>query len=247
MTDEAILPPDPKGLGAYIRFQRAQLHWKQATLASMASVSLSTIERVERGEPVRAGSLEKIALALGQEQDAFTRPRRQLNGDEMVAHMTECLAIFKGKIPISVAPFRTEQQLRALAATHFAVVDTDIDDPDAYDDLAGLREWIDLAAFMKAQQTGVFKMRREREYRARQLYSDVFEHVDAIERRHNAVCLVGTYEAECEDPDYGPVPIGLLTLRSKARNPAAALVDQMWVEKSMSLREAWQRFAEQEP
>ncbi len=247
MTNEAILPSESKWLGAYIRIQRAQLHWKQVTLASMASVSLSTIERVERGEQVRASSLEKIALALGQEQDAFTRPRRQLSDDEMVAHMTECLTIFRDKVPASVAPFRTEPQLRALAATHFAVVDTDIDDPVAYDDLAGLREWIDFAAFMKAQQTGVFKMRREREYRARQLYSDVFGYVDEIERRHNAVCLVGTYEAECEDPDYGPVPIGLLTLRCKARNPAAALIDQLWVEKSMSLQGAWQRFAEQEP
>lgn len=247
MTDEGTLPPDPKGLGAYIRFQRAQLHWKQATLASMAGVSLSTIERVERGEQVRAGSLGKIALALGQEQDAFTRPRRPLSDDEMAAHMTQCLAIFKDKIPASVAPLRTEAQLRALAATHFAVVDTDIEDPDAYDDLAGLREWIDLAAFMKAQQTGVFKTRREREYRARKLYGDVFEHVDEIERRHNAVCLVGIYEAKCEDPDYGPVPIGLLTLRSKARNPAAALMEQVWVEEEMSLRQAWQRFVTDEP
>ncbi len=68
-------------------------------LASMAGVSLSTIERVERGEQVRAGSLEKIALALGQEQHAFTRHRRQLSDDEMVAHMTECFVIFKDKIP----------------------------------------------------------------------------------------------------------------------------------------------------
>lgn len=105
----------------------------------MASVSFSTIERVERGEQVRASSVEKITLALGEEQDASTRPRRQLSDDEMVAQMTECLSIFRDKMPASVASFRTEPQLRPLAATHFAVADTDIDNPDAYDDLAGLR------------------------------------------------------------------------------------------------------------
>jgi transcriptional regulator with XRE-family HTH domain len=247
VTHEAVLPPNPKGLGAYIRFQREQLHWKQATLSGMAGVSLSTIERVERGEPVRASSLEKIAVALELESDAFTRPRHELSEEEMVGHMTRCLAIFKDKIPACVAPFRTETQLRALAATHFAVLDTDVDDEKAHDDLAGLREWIDLTAFMKGQQNGDFKARPDRGYRARQLYRDVFEHVEVIERRHNAVCLVGTYEAACEDPDYGSVPIGLLTLRSKARNPAAALLDQVWVEKTMSLRAAWQRFLDDEP
>ena len=247
MTEETVLPPDPKGLGAYIRFQREQLHWKQATLSGMAGVSLSTVERVERGEPVRASSLEKITVALELEPDAFTRPHRELSEEEMIAHIAQCFAIFKDKIPASVAPFRTENQLRALAAAHFTVLDTDIDEEEAHDDLAGLREWIDLAAFMKGQQNDDFKMRPEREYRARRLYGDVFEHVEAIERRHNAVCLVGTYEAECEDPDYGPVPIGLLTLRSKTRNPAAALLDQVWVEKTMSLRAAWQRFVDDEP
>jgi transcriptional regulator with XRE-family HTH domain len=247
MSDETILPPDHKGLGAYIRFQREQLRWKQVTLAGMAGVSLATIERVERGEPVRARSLMKIALALGMEPDVFTRPRRKLSEEEMAAHMAQTLAIFESKMPASVAPFRTEKQLRALAATHFAMLDTDIEDEDVHYDLMGLREWIDLAAFMKGQQDGSFKSRPERGYRARQLYGDVFEHVDAIERGYNAVCLVGTYEVECEDPHYGPVPIGLIMIRSKARNPAAALLDHVWVEKSMSLRAAWQNFMDDGP
>jgi transcriptional regulator with XRE-family HTH domain len=234
--DEMVVP-DPKGLGAYVRLQREMLHWKQATLAAMAGISVTTVERIERGETVRPANLEKIAVAFEMEPDIFTRPRRLLSEEEAVANLTKSLDFLNHKKPVAVAPFRTEVQLRALATTHFVVLDTDLDD-EAHGDLASLREWIDLAAFMKPDPSGLFWRKPDREYRVRRLYGDVFDHVDEMERRHNAVCLVGTYDAECEDPTYGLVPIGLLCLRSKRRNPAAALLDQVWVEKRMSLHRA---------
>ncbi len=233
-----MVVPDPKGLGAYVRLQREMLHWKQATLAAMAGVSVTTIERVERGETVRPASLGKIAVAFEMAPDAFTRPRALLSEEEAVASLTKSLDFLNHKKPVTVAPFRTEVQLRALATTHFVVLDTDLAE-EAHSDLAGFREWIDLAAFMRPDPSGLFWHKPDREYRVRRLYGDVFKHVDEMERRHNAVCLVGTYDVDCEDPTYGLVPIGLLCLRSKRRNPAIALLDQVWVDKRMSLRRAW--------
>ena len=233
-----MVVPDPKGLGAYVRLQREMLHWKQATLAAMAGVSVATVERVERGETVRPASLEKIAVAFEMEPDTFTRPRRLLSEEESVANLTKSLDLLSHKKPVAIAPLRTEVQLRALATTHFVVLDTDLD-REAHDDLVGLREWIDLAAFMKPDPSGLFWRKPDRKYRVRRLYGDVFNHVNEMERRHTAVCLVGTYDAECKEPTYGRVPIGLLCLRSKRRNPAAALLDQVWVEKRMSIRRAW--------
>lgn len=235
---DEVAVQDLTGLGAYVRLQREMLHWKQATLAAMAGVSVTTVERVERGKTVRPASLEKIAVAFEMEPDAFTRLRCLLSEEDAVANLKKSLDFLNHKKPVVVAPFRTEVQLRALATTHFVVLDTDLGD-ETHDDLAGLREWIDLAAFMKPGPSGLFWRKPDRDHRVRRLYSNVFDRVDEMERRHDAVCLVGTYEAECEDPTFGPVPIGLLCLRSKRRNPAAALLDQMWVEKRMSLHRAW--------
>jgi len=66
----------PKLLAEFTKFQRAVLGWKQETFASFAGVSLSTIERVERGEKVRNESLDKIAETIGYKpcEDCGTTP-----------------------------------------------------------------------------------------------------------------------------------------------------------------------------
>ena len=44
----------------FVRLQRGMMGWKQETLADFARVSLSTIERIERGEGVSAESLDAL-------------------------------------------------------------------------------------------------------------------------------------------------------------------------------------------
>ena len=60
---------DPKWLAAFVKLKHGQLRWKRGLVASMAGVSLSTIERVERGDAVRPHALERIVAALGHERD----------------------------------------------------------------------------------------------------------------------------------------------------------------------------------
>lgn len=48
-----------------------------------------------------------------------------------------------------------------------------------------------------------------------------------------AVCLVGTYTAETDNPRFGDAEIAVLALRSKDRNPAAAKIDTLWAERKM--------------
>ena len=62
------------------------------------------------------------------------------------------------------------------------------------------------------------------------LYRDIFGHVRAMEARHRAVCLVGTYVAETELPSLPGAEVGVLALRSRDLNPAAGKIDVLFAE-----------------
>ena len=67
--------PSLESIAFYVLVQRGFWGWKQEALAAMTGVSLSTVERVERGEVVASESLNRIAVALRQPPGAFTTPR----------------------------------------------------------------------------------------------------------------------------------------------------------------------------
>lgn len=55
-----------RGLGHDVRDARRALGWSQTELANRAQVSRPTIARVETGENISTGTLEKIAKTLGK-------------------------------------------------------------------------------------------------------------------------------------------------------------------------------------
>lgn len=232
---------DRTGLAAYVRFQREQLKWKRDLLASMAGVSLSTIERIERAEPVRSAALQSVAGALGLERDTFTRPRPELSEREQADWMDRMRIWLETHVPVKVAPLRNEAQLRSLAETQFVVFDSDLGEAAA-DDLGELREWLDLAGFIRGTVDGTISPPPERGFRMRTLYADIFAHVREMERRHDAVCLVGSYAAETDIEYLTDAQVGVLALRSKVNNPAAIKVDTLFAERRINRRSvAWDR------
>ena len=117
--------PAPDTIAAFVKLQRAFYGWKRETLAALAKVSLSTVERVERGETVRASSLEKLALALNQPHDAFTAVRVPLSPERALASLADSFSWMDGMLPVDVAPLRHESQLRALSDTEVVLVASD--------------------------------------------------------------------------------------------------------------------------
>ncbi|WP_218650410.1 helix-turn-helix domain-containing protein [Brevundimonas sp. P7753] len=71
---ELITPPAPL-IGFFVIMGRKARALKQSALADLAGVSLSTLERIERGKTVSAEALEKVTAALGMPADYFTAPR----------------------------------------------------------------------------------------------------------------------------------------------------------------------------
>ncbi|MDO5701054.1 MAG: helix-turn-helix transcriptional regulator [Bowdeniella nasicola] len=60
------VPNPARGVGQDIRDARRALGWSQIELAKHAEVSRPTIARVETGENISTGTLEKVAKALGK-------------------------------------------------------------------------------------------------------------------------------------------------------------------------------------
>lgn len=222
MGQNAVPPPE---LVAFtVRVARGNRQLKKAALASMAGVSLSSVERIERGEAVSGSVLDSVGIALGYENGYFTAPREPIPTDQAMKGFVET---YEHLVRVEVAPIRTQQQVRALADVHCYLPFVPEDDEQQRDAVCGLVEWIDFAAF--ALNDDQFDHQLEPLPR-RKLYGDILNHVANIER-DGLTILAGIMEA--------PVPLvperkmAVVSITSKASDPGAVkrtslLVDRRW-------------------
>lgn len=186
--------PGPATIAVFVRLQRGIMGWKRGTLAGFADVSLSTIERVERGETVSADSLDRVAAALHQPPGAFTAPRLLLNAEAAWQRLAESAAPFENTVAVPVRPLRGHRQIAELVRAHLFIVDAARLDSACDDDVATFREWLDLASFILAAEDKNPILQTDAEpVQRRKLYDDVLGCVRNIERRGRAVALSGTY------------------------------------------------------
>lgn len=76
-----------------VRMARGLRQWKQDTLADFARVSMSTVEDVDRAEPVSTESLDRIAQALGYEAGVCSAPRLPIPRGGAATQMVDQLGI----------------------------------------------------------------------------------------------------------------------------------------------------------
>jgi transcriptional regulator with XRE-family HTH domain len=234
--------PASDTIAAFVKLQRGLYGWKRETLAALAEVSLSTVERVERGDSVRASSLEKLAVALRLSPGAFTIPRVPLSEGEAIAMLEESFAWMDGKVPVRVAPLRGEAQLRTLTESDVVIVASDLEGDEAAREVDGLREYLDLTNFVRAED-GTLLPKRERSFRIRRLYKDVLDAVLRIERSYKAVCLAGTYEGKSSTSSE-TFSVAVVAVRSRERNPAAGKITQLLADPTIDMRAAMQNYLE---
>ena len=203
--------PPAELVAFFVRMVRGMRQWKQTTLADFARVSLSTVERVERGEKVSEESLDRIALALGYDHGYLTTPRNPCSPDEVAAQL-ERMAQLE---PVAVAPLRKHRQVRDLANCQAYLIHRP-DVPEAYDDdIASLAEWLDLASFiLTAPLDGL----PSPETRRRDLYEDILSSVQELEQRGLTV-LSGVMHTPREGiPNW---KVALLSITPKLSDPGA--------------------------
>jgi transcriptional regulator with XRE-family HTH domain len=226
---------DGAAIANFVKLQRLLFGWKQDMLASMAGVSLATVQRVERGIKVRPAQLRKIAKALRQPEDEFLRERIRPTPEQAAANFVGMFDWAEGRMPVEVAPLRTEQQLRAIVMTEALLLVDDLES-DAAGAVDELREWLGLASFIQAERHGLIAPGPDRNYRVRQLWRNILQCVERIEQLHCAVVLAGTYEAGVIDGE-GVVPIAIIAVRSRRSNPAAGKIRQLWADAKVDQRQ----------
>jgi transcriptional regulator with XRE-family HTH domain len=221
LTEELVAPP-PESIGLFILWGRRLRNWKQSTLANFAEVSVSTIERVERGEKVSDESLERIAQALGYERGCFATPRRLRSPEEAISHLCETWGHLEA---VNVRPLRTQAQIRKLVDTHaYLVYRPDVD--DSFDpEIESLVEWIDVASLvinspMRGQDC--------EEGRRRTLYQRILDCVKSLEQRGVTV-LCGIMDAPQDGlPEW---KVALISVTHRSRDPGATKRRTIFVDR----------------
>ncbi|MEL7708273.1 helix-turn-helix transcriptional regulator [Citromicrobium bathyomarinum] len=246
MSDDLQLlrRPPVEMIANFVRMQRGFYRWKQQTLASKAGVSLSTVQRVERGDKVTDQSLEKLAIALNQDEGAFTLPRAPISEDKAIVKTIEFFNSFANMRAVEVAPLRTELQIRRLCQSTIYIFDSDLG-PEAACDVDCLKEYLDLTSFCRAQDGILLGPKPDRAFSIRRLYGDVLAHVNALEKNYKAVCLAGTYQSETTIPDEGEVEVGVVAVRSREQNPAASKISSLLAPESIDSRDAMRAYFEE--
>jgi len=190
-------------------------------LADFACVSVSTIERVERGERVSDEALDRIAQGLGYEPGYFTGPRCRLGPEQAAASFVETFGEMEA---VAVAPMNTHRQVREAARCQaFLMHRPDV--PEVYDaDLAGLNEWLDLASFILSTEIESAASERGR----RDLYNDILGCIGEIEKRGLTV-LSGVMNAPQEGiPDW---KVAVISVTPKLSDPGASKRRHVFVDR----------------
>jgi transcriptional regulator with XRE-family HTH domain len=209
-TDVPTAPPI--ALVAFIvRWNRSLRQWKTNTLADFARVSVSSVERVERGEKVTDEILDKIAQAFGYDAGYFTKPRLPLGENEAAANLVDTYGNLEA---VRVFPMKTHQAVREAARCDaFLIHRPDV--PETYDaDIESLKEQLDLASFVLSD----FVKGSSADGGRRDLYNDILDCIRDMERRGLTV-LSGVMPAPQEGlPDW---KVAVIAVSPKLTDPGA--------------------------
>lgn len=194
-----------------VRWGRHLKQWKATTLADFARVSLSTVERVERGDKVSDDALDRIAQALGYEQGAFTTPRLPIGPEKAAEQMVETYGHLE---PLAVTPMKTHKAIRDAARCQAYLIHRP-DVPNTYDtEIANLGEWLDLASFVLSEMMEDSPSERGR----RDLYNDILGCVAELERRGLTV-LSGVMAAP--QPGLPDWKVAIVSVTPRLTDPGA--------------------------
>ena len=209
-------------------------------LASIAGVSPSSIERIERGERVSDDTLRKVAVAVNQDEDAFTAERIPRSQDEVEQALKAWASAYEGMIAVPVSHFTKQRQVRELSRCDGTLVYSPHLCEDAQPLVEGLREWFELANFIRVSQEHEAFIEKKPFTRMRELNRDVLAAVREIERVGYATALTGCYDAEglyIKPKKAGfrtmPIKAGLVAFFPKETDPCAIKRQVLWAPKQL--------------
>lgn len=204
------ITPTPELIAFSVRLHRKLAQLKKEAFASMAGVSLSTLERIENAKVVSVESLDKIALAMGGEPGHFTAPREVQSPDAGLLGNVKLVA---------VKHITTQPQVRELARCQSFMVNA----PDCEhlnSQISKLVSWLDLASGIVGPHASlVADLKSSDDPPRRDLYKQILDVVRTIEKE-GATVLGG----ELCYPQHGisDWKTALLNITRKDKDPAAS-------------------------
>jgi len=213
-------PPPLETVAYFVRACRTLRNWKVSTLADFATVSVSTVERVERAQKVSEEALDKIAAALGRERGAFYTPRIPLGPEKAFEALVEAYGHME---EVAVAPMNTHRAIREAAKCGGILVHSP-EVPEVYDDdISTLREWIDLASFVLCEEIES----ADEEPSRRKLYNDILDFVAEMERKGLTV-LSGVMTSK--EPNHNGHKVAIISVTPKLNDPGAIKRTSIFVD-----------------
>lgn len=195
-----------------VRWGRHLKQWKATTLADFARVSLSTVERVERGDKVSDEALDRVAQALGYERGAFTIPRLPIGAEKAAEQMVET---YSHTEPVVVAPMKTHRAISNAAKCQAYLIHRP-EVPGTYDaDIATLGEWLDIGSFILSD---LVEDPLPSERGRRDLYNDILKCVGELGRRRLTV-LSGVMAAP--EPGLPDWKVAIVSVTPRLTDPGA--------------------------
>jgi transcriptional regulator with XRE-family HTH domain len=242
--DQVPQVPPRDFVAEFVRLQRKMLGWKQEALASFAGVSLSTIQRIERGDQVCDSSLDRVAVAIHQKLGAFTEPRVPLVGEALIQKLKESVAFSEDRQWVRVRPLRNQRQIAELVRSQFYLIDAVRLGDTCNDRIAALYETLDSVAFALAteDEDSIVECFAKEPIKRRDLFSMVLDQVSEIERHEKAIALAGTYQAETGIGVLRTVAVALIGFFPKATDPGATKRPSLLAPTKLNLGGALRRF-----
>lgn len=216
-------PPPADVVAFFVRQCRGLKHWKVSTLADFATVSVSTVERVERGEKVGEDALDKIAIALGYGKGAFYAPRIPLSQEKAFENLVETYGNLR---EVAVSRMNTQRAIREAARCDGIMVHSP-DVSEVYEaEIGTLREWIDLASFVLCEDIECADGDPSR----RKLYNDILGHIAEMERR--GLTILSGVMLDEQAGDSG-LRIAIVSVTPKLTDPGAVKRSSIFVDRCL--------------
>lgn len=184
----------PKEVGDFVRSMRKLHETKRLVLADEAGISEKSLERLESGIRVSEEVYRKVALAVGQKEDAFLGPRYIPTPEEAVKKAIENLEKLESdhkkwdaeNLLIGANPFTNEHDMRQILGCWGAMLVN-------YSEVEG--EAVDMAAAFKQNLTDWSDIASEIGETGRlDACRSLLEEIHEIERR-GYLARFGTYKA----------------------------------------------------
>lgn len=209
-------------IALFVCFERRLRQWKKNTLADFAGVSISTVERIERGEKVSDDALDLIAQALGYVSGHFTAPRCRIGAQESAKRLAKQFGEMEA---VAVARMNTHRQVRAVAGCQAYLIHRP-GVPEIYDaDLTNLVDWLDLASSVLSDK--IYKS-PPAELKKHELYNDIVRCIREIEK-HGFIVLSGVMNAPQERlPDW---KVAVISVTPKLSDPGALKRKHLFVDR----------------